>query len=96
VAYTVVPTGASRPVPDQLRIEYQLLNNGVQVDTGSVIMTFPNEPTDTTPALRRARIRSLFVQAVRERIQAMKVADADFAAVQAAIASGTLTVTEAD
>lgn len=95
MAYTVVATAVSRPVPDQLRIGYELRNGAVVVDTGSVTMTFPNDPLLTAPQ-RLTVIRGVFRQHVRERIQAMRIADTDFAAVQAAVSAGQVVVTEAD
>lgn len=93
--YTITATRASRPVPDQLRVEYELRNGAVLVDTGSVTMTFPNDPTHTA-AQRRQTILAIFRQAVRERIQAMRVADADFTAIQTAVQAGQVVVTEGD
>ena len=65
------------------------------MDTGSVTMTFPFDPA-LTAAQRRQSIRDTFRSAVRERVQGMRAADADFAAIQAAVAAGNVVVTEAD
>lgn len=101
--YRVTATAVSRPVPDQLRLDYKLesVTGGVPtlVDTGSVTFTMPDPtsvPGGMSAAQRIATIRHWFKQAVRNRIQAMTVADTDFAAVQAAVAAGQVVVTEAD
>ena len=93
--YRIVAKTASRPVPDQLRIGYELHGDSGLVDTGSVTMTFPNDPL-LNPGQRRQVILNIFRQHVRERVQAMRIADTDFAAVQAAIQAGHFVVSESD
>lgn len=97
MANRIIATGVSRPVPDQLRIEYRLesADGGTLIDTGSVTMTFPYDPSWTTQQ-RRQRIRDIFKSAVRERVQALRAADADYAAIQTAVSNGTVIVTEDD
>lgn len=96
--FRIIATGVTRPVPDQIRIEYRLEDTaapGVVIDTGSVTQTFPFDPA-LTPAQRRQRIRDTFRASVRGRVQGMRAADSDFAAIQTAVAAGGITVTEAD
>lgn len=91
MAIKIVPTSASQPVPDQCRIQYELRDTtaGTVIDTGSVIFTFPYDPTQTA-AERRAAIRTLFQNAVRHRVDGLIAARLDFAAIQNAIAAGQM------
>lgn len=97
MAFSVVGTAASSPVPDQIRINYELRDGTTVIDTGFVQGNPPYNPT-WTDAQYKTALKNWFIQNVRDRIQAKKaiVTFNLLTYLQGLIAAGTLVVTEAD